>query len=132
MQARQTKDAASAATYIAVIIAILVPANVLANRYDKSYDTTSNKRYSLSDQTIKIVKGLKQDATITYYDQSSHFQSAKDQLDLYANLSQKVHVEYVDPDKKPQLAREAGIKNYGTAIGHVGANKQEAKGLNEE
>ena len=24
-----------------------------------------------------------------------------DQLDLYANLSPKVHVKYVDPDKEP-------------------------------
>ena len=132
LKARQTKYAAYAATYILVIIAIIATANVLANRYDKSYDTTSNKRYSLSDQTVKIVKGLKQDATITYFDQASRFQSAKDHLDLYANLSHKVHVEYVDPDKKPQVAREAGIKNYGTTIVQVGANKQEAKGLNEE
>ncbi len=132
LQARQTKYAAYAATYIAVVIAIIATANVLANRYDKSFDATSNKRYSLSDQTVKIVKGLKQDATITYFDQASRFQSAKDQLDLYANLSHKVHVEYVDPDKKPQVAREAGIKNYGTAIVQVGANKQEAKSLTEE
>ena len=123
LQARQTKYAAYAATYIAVVIAIIVTANVLANRYDKSYDTTSNKRYSLSDQTVKIVRGLKQDANITYYDQASRFQSAKDQLDLYANLSHKVHVEYVDPDKKPQLAREAGIKNYGTTIVQVTHNE---------
>jgi ABC-type uncharacterized transport system involved in gliding motility auxiliary subunit len=132
LKARQTKYAAYAATYILVIIAIITTANVLANRYDKSYDTTSNKRYSLSDQTIKIVKGLKQDATITYFDQVSHYQSAKDQLDLYANLSHRIHVEYVDPDKKPQLAREAGIKNYGTAVVQVGANKQEAKSITEE
>jgi ABC-type uncharacterized transport system involved in gliding motility auxiliary subunit len=132
LKARQTRYAAYAATYIAVVVAILVTANVLANRYDKSFDATSNKRYSLSDQTAKIVKGLKQDATITYFDQSGRFQSAKDQLDLYANLSHKIHVEYVDPDKKPQLAREAGIKNYGTAIVQIGANKQEVKSLTEE
>jgi len=132
LKARQTKYAVYAATYIAVVLAILTTSNVLANRYDKSYDATSNKRYSLSDQTVKIVKGLKQDATIRYFDQASRFQSAKDQLDLYANLSPKVHVEYVDPDKKPQLAREAGIKSYGTAIVQIGANKQEAKGVTEE
>ena len=132
LKARQTKYAAYAATYIAVVIAVIAAVNVLANRYEKSFDSTSNKRYSLSDQTKKIVKGLKQDATITLYDQSSRFQSGKDQLDLYANLSRKVHVEYVDPDKSPELAREAGIKNYGTAVVRVGANKQEAKGLNEE
>jgi len=132
LKARQTKYAAFAATYIAVIVAIIAAANVLANRYEKSYDATSNKRYSLSDQTKKIVKGLKQDATITYFDQPRAFQAAKDQLDLYSNLSPKVHVKYVDVDKDAMVAREAGIKNYGTAIVQVGANKQEAKGVTEE
>ncbi len=132
LKARQTKYAAYAAIYVLVVIAIIATANVLANRYDKSYDATANKRYSLSDQTVKIVKGLKQDATITYFDQPRGFRAAKDQLDLYSNLSPKVHVKYVDADKENMLAREAGIKNYGTAIVQIGANKQEAKGLNEE
>jgi ABC-type uncharacterized transport system involved in gliding motility auxiliary subunit len=132
LKARQTKYAAYAALYIIVIVAILVTANALADRYNKQYDSTSNKRYSLSDQTAKIVKGLKQNATITYFDQSTHFAQAKDQLDQYANLSPRVHVEYVDPDKKPQLAREAGIKNYGTTIVQIGTKKEEAKSLNEE
>jgi len=132
LKARQTKYAAYAMMYIVVVFAIITVANVLANRYNKSYDSTSNKRYSLSEQTAKIVKGLKQDATITYYDQGTRFQTAKDSLDQYANLSPKVHVDYVDVDKKPQLAREAGIKNYGTTIVQIGAKKEEAKSLTEE
>jgi ABC-type uncharacterized transport system involved in gliding motility auxiliary subunit len=132
LKARQTKYAAYATMYIVVVFAIITVANVLANKYNKSYDSTSNKRYSLSEQTAKIVKELKQPATITYFDQSTHFQQAKDQLDQYANLSPKIHVEYVDVDKKPQLAREAGIKNYGTTIIQIGAKKEEAKSLTEE
>jgi ABC-type uncharacterized transport system involved in gliding motility auxiliary subunit len=132
LKARQTKYAAYASVYIVVILAIVTTANVLANRYVKTYDATSNKRYSLSDQTVKIVKGLKEDAKLTYFDQGTRFQQAKDQLDLYANLSPKVHVEYVDPDKKPQVAREAGIKNYGTTIVQIGAKKEEAKSTSEE
>ncbi|MGB7284734.1 MAG: DUF4350 domain-containing protein, partial [Candidatus Acidiferrum sp.] len=117
---------------IVVTLAVVTVANVLANRYDKSYDATSNKRYSLSEQTVKIVKGLKQDATITYFDQATRFQSAKDQLDLYADLSPKIHVVYVDPDKQPELAREAGVKNYGTTIVQIGTRKNEAKSTSEE
>lgn len=132
LHARQTKYATYAATYVVVVLAILAAANVLANRYNKSYDATSNKRYSLSDQTVKIVKGLKQDATITYFDQAKSWRQAKDQLDLYANLSRKIHVKYVDPDKEPQVAREAGIRNYGTAVVQIGTNKNEAKSLTEE
>jgi ABC-type uncharacterized transport system involved in gliding motility auxiliary subunit len=132
LKARQTKYAVYLTLYILVVLGIVSVANVLANRYNKSYDSTSNKRYSLSDQTAKIVKGLKQDATITYYDQTGRFPQAKDQLDQYANLSTKVHIKYVDPDKEPQVARAAGITRTGTAIVQVGNNKQEAKGLTEE
>jgi ABC-type uncharacterized transport system involved in gliding motility auxiliary subunit len=132
LKARQTKYAAYATLYILVVVGILSVANVLANRYNKTYDATSNKRYSLSDQTAKIVKGLKQDATITYFAQSREFQAGKDQLDQYANLSPKVHVKYVDPDKDPNVAREAGIKSYGTTIVQIGAKKEEAKSLTEE
>jgi len=132
LKARQTKFGAYAAVYALVVLAILVVANVLANRYNKTLDTTANKRYSLSEQTAKIVKGLKQPATITYYDQSVGFPRGKDQLDPYANLSSNVHVEYVDADKKRQLAAAAGVKSYGTAIIQVGDKKEEAKSLTEE
>jgi len=132
LKARQTKYAAYATAYIAIVLAAVVVANILADRYNKSFDATSNKRYSLSAQTAKIVKGLKQDATITYFDQSTRFREAKDLLDQYANLSRKVHVEYVDPDKNPQLAREEGIRNLGTAVVQIGAKKEEAKNMTEE
>src|ERR1700680_2816201 len=114
MEARQTKYAAYVTVYILVILCIVSVANVLANRYNKSYDSTSNKRYSLSDQTAKIVKGLAQPISITYFDKTSGFQTGKDLLDRYATLSPKVHLEYVDPDKNPQAARAAGIAKYGT------------------
>jgi len=132
LRARQTKYAAYATIYILVVIAAVAMANVLANRYNKSYDATANKRYSLSDQTAKIVKGLKQDATITYFDQGTRFQHAKDLMGQYADLSPKIHVEYVDPDKKPQEAKQAGIKNYGTAIVQLGAKQEEARSMTEE
>jgi len=132
IKARQTKYAAYAATYIAVVLAIIIVSNVLADRYNKSYDSTSNKRYSLSDQTAKIVKGLKQDATITYFNQTKDFQEGKDLLDQYANLSHKVQVKYVDPDKDPEVARQAGVRNLGTAVVQVGTKHEEAKSMTEE
>ena len=60
IKARQTKYSAYVTVYILVILAVLGVANFLANRYDKSYDSTANKQFSLSDQTIKAVKGLEE------------------------------------------------------------------------
>jgi ABC-type uncharacterized transport system involved in gliding motility auxiliary subunit len=132
MQARQTRYAAYATMYLLFIMAIISVVNVLANRYNKSYDSTANKRYSLSEQTGKIVKGLKQDATVTYYDKTSAFRTAKDVLDRYATLSPRVHVVYVDVDKNPQTARAAGITKYGTAVVQIGDKKQDATNVSEQ
>jgi ABC-type uncharacterized transport system involved in gliding motility auxiliary subunit len=132
LKARQTKYVLFATLYILIVAACAVAANVLADRYNKSYDATANKRYSLSEQTAKIVKGLKQGATITYFNDSTHFHEGKDLLDEYANLSPKIHIDYVDPDKNPQAAREAGIRNLGTAVVQVAEKKEEAKSMTEE
>jgi ABC-type uncharacterized transport system involved in gliding motility auxiliary subunit len=132
LKARQTKYGAYAAAYILVVLAIVVVANVLADRYNKSLDTTSNKQYSLSDQTKKIIGGLKQNASITYFNQSTRFQQGKDVLDEYASVSPKIHIEYVDPDKNPQLARAAGIRDFGTAVVQIGDKKDTAKSVTEE
>jgi gliding motility-associatede transport system auxiliary component len=132
LKASQTKYVLYATLYVVVVLAILTVANVLANRYNKSYDSTSNKRYSLSEQTVKIVKGLKEQATLTYYDQSTHFEQAKDKLQEYADLSPEVHVKYADPDKQPQLARAAGVKEYGTTVVEIGARLEQAKSLSED
>jgi ABC-type uncharacterized transport system involved in gliding motility auxiliary subunit len=132
LKARQTRYVFYATLYVVVVLCILTVGNILANRYDKSYDATSNKRYSLSPQTVKIVKELKEPATLTYYDQSTRFARAKDTLQEYSDLSSKVHVNYVDPDKEPQLARAAGIRNYGTTVVQIGDRKEQANSLTEE
>ena len=132
LKARQTKYAAFATLYIVIILAVVVVANVLASRYSKSYDATANKRYSLSNETKKVVDGLKHDATITYYNQSTHFRQGKDLLDEYANLSSKVKVKYVDPDKDPTAAREAGIRSIPAATVEANGHTEQATDITEE
>ena len=82
LKARQTQYTAYAGVYILVVLAVLTAANFLANRYDKSYDSTTNKQFSLSDQTIKVVKGLKSDVQLTYFGAQTDFRGARDTLDL--------------------------------------------------
>jgi len=132
MNARQQKYSLYSTAYIVVIVSVLGIGNYLANKNNKTYDTTSNKRYSLSDQTIKIVKGLTKPVQITYWDNQEGFTQAKDILGQFTNLSSKLKVEYVDAVKKPALARAAGITNLGTLIVEADKKREEAKGLTEE
>jgi ABC-type uncharacterized transport system involved in gliding motility auxiliary subunit len=132
MKAKQTKFTGYVIIYTAVILGILGLANFLAQRYNKSIDTTSNKKFSLADQTQKIVRELKQDVNVTYWDEQAGFQGAKDILDRYSNLSNKLKVQYVDPNKKPTLARAAGVRSMGAITIESGVRKSEAKALTEE
>lgn len=132
MSSRQAKYSAYAGAYIIVIIAVLAAVNFLANRYDKSYDSTSNKQFTLSDQTLKVVHGLKRDMTITDFAESSRFYSDRDLLDRYSALSPKLHVNYIDPVKKPQQAKAAGFRRDVSLLVDSGVKKEEAKSLTEE
>lgn len=132
VSARQARFGATAGLYVIVVIAILVLVNWLANRYNKTYDTTSNKRFTLSQETANVVKNLKSDATITYIDRASGFDAARGILDRYKNLSSKIKIQYIDAQKQPTLVRAYAPRYAGTAFVEVGQRREEAKALTEE
>jgi ABC-type uncharacterized transport system involved in gliding motility auxiliary subunit len=132
LKARQTKYTGYVTLYILVIVAVLGAANYLANQRNASYDSTKNKLYSLSDQTTKVTKGLKEDVTVTYFDRATEFSRARDLLDRYASLSPRLKIVYVDLEKSPQLARTMGVRTLGTIYVQAGAKREEAKSLTEE
>jgi ABC-type uncharacterized transport system involved in gliding motility auxiliary subunit len=130
--AQQARFGATAVLYTIVVLAVLVLVNWLANRYNKTYDTTSNKRFTLSQETQKLAQNLKSDATITYIDKSSGFETARGMLDRYRNLSPKIRVQYVDYQKQPTVARSYGLRFPGTAFVETSGRREEAKSLTEE
>lgn len=132
IKARQTRYSAYVTVYILVILAVLVLINLLAKDRNRSFDATSNKRYTLSDQTKKIVQGLPSDIRFVYFDRATDFSRGHDLLDRYAALSGKVKVSYVDPDAKPLIARQYGVANYGSLVLEVGTRREQAPGLTEE
>ncbi len=129
---RQTKYTAYASVYVLIIVGVLGAINFLANRYNKSFDSTANKTFSLSGQTEKIVKNLTQDVKISYFDEAQSLERSRDLLDRYKNLSPKVTVDFVDVKKKPLETRAAGVKSLGTVQIQSGLKKEDARSLSEE
>jgi ABC-type uncharacterized transport system involved in gliding motility auxiliary subunit len=132
VKARRTQYAAYASLYVIVFLAVIVAINYLANGHDKTYDSTKNKQFSLSDQTIKVVKGLKSDVTFTYFGSQREFPEAKDTLEQYSNLSPKAHAAYIDPERKPQAAKAAGFRPDSPVVIENGTRREGAKSLTEE
>ena len=132
MKARQTRYSIYLVIYVIVVLAVIGTVNWLAKTYNKSVDTTTNKRYTLSDQTKKIVGGLKTPVNVYFFDKSDAYDRARDTFDRYANLSPNFKVNYVDPDKKPDIARFEGMQAFGDIILDTGNKKEKAKSLTEE
>ena len=119
--------------YTAVVVAIIVLANVALNRYySKRWDLTPDKQFSLSPQTIKLLEGLKQDVTIYDFDQSSGGRSTRDLLDNYGAASRHIKVQYINPDRDPTLTRKFDVRNNGTVIVESGERHFEAQTADEE
>jgi len=132
LKTRQTKYSAYMVVYTVVILAVLAAINFLGNRYSTAYDSTKNKQYTLSDQTIKVVKELKAPVKLTYFGSDTTFREGRDLLDRYAALSSKLSVSYVDPVKKPQVARADGFRSDSPVIVENGPKREGAKSLTEE
>ncbi|HYM10422.1 MAG TPA: Gldg family protein [Bryobacterales bacterium] len=139
IKTRQTKYGAYVFVYVVVVLGILSAANFLASRYDKTYDATGNKIFSLSDQTKKVVGALKTDVAIDYFfdpqqgiDNSRFGPSPKDLLGRYGTLSHRVTINYVNPLKEPLKAKSMNVTSFGTTIVEANGKREEAKSLSEE
>lgn len=132
IKARQTKYGAFMVLYVIIILAVVGIANWLADHRNKSIDVTANKQFTLSDETKKVTGNLKHPVTIYYFNKSDSYDQARDMLDRYRNLSSQIKVDYVDPDKKPDVARLEGARTMGDIIVDNGEKKETAKSLTEE
>lgn len=105
------------------VICILGIANYLGYVHHKRFDLTSEQLYTLSDQTKKIVTGLREDVNVVQFSKDTD-QRLKDLLAEYKNLSPHFHFETVDPQQKPEIATEYGAKSMGDVIMAAGSKKQ--------
>lgn len=116
LQKRNTRYGTIASTSVIIVLGLLIAVNYLSNRRNKRWDLTENKQYSLSDQSVKLLQGLKSPVRLIVFDQEPNFDRFRTRLTEYAYNSPQVKVEYIDPDKTPVKAREYKVEQYGTIV----------------
>jgi ABC-type uncharacterized transport system involved in gliding motility auxiliary subunit len=129
---QQVLTGANFALYTLIGIALIVLVNWFVNNHDRRWDMTPNKKYSLSEQTRKILRDLNRPVTIYAFDRQRNFGERRDVLGMYASASNRLKVEYVDPDRQPALAKEYTVRSYGTIVVAAGDRHMEAQGDTEE
>ena len=129
---RRVLEGANFAVYTLIVIAILALANWFVSRHDHSWDLTPNKKYSLAPQTVKLLKDLNQDVTIYVFDRERSFGERRDLLNMFSSASRRLNVRYVDVDRQPSLAKQYGVRTYGTIVVAAGDRHFEAQSDTEE
>ena len=107
---RQLRYGSNTLVFALAVLAILAGVNWVASRHTKRIDLTKDQRYSLSDQTRKVLAGLPAEVKITYFQRSRDAARGQDRLKEYEALSSKLKVEYVDPVQSPAKAQAYDVR----------------------
>ncbi|WP_322798913.1 GldG family protein [Thermoflexus sp.] len=117
-------------------IGIMVLLNILATRHAQRWDLTAEKRFSLSPQTLQILRSLPEPVeALAFFSQNFQFarQDAEDLLDQYRHYSNgKFSYRFIDPVAQASLARQWGVTRDGTILFVMQDRRQEVTLYNEQ
>ncbi|MBI3543520.1 MAG: GldG family protein [Deltaproteobacteria bacterium] len=129
---RSVRHGANASLTIGLVVAIVAVASYLNANHFVRKDLTKNKAHSLSDQTIKILKDLKDDIRLTAYIKTGERDAVRPLIDNYLYQTKKLSIEWVDPDREPIRTKAANVKKYGTIIVQAGKRESRVEDATEE
>lgn len=93
---------------IVIVVALTVVVNLIASALPQTYtqiDATSQKLYSITEDTEKYLDTLKDDVTLyVMVNKNSKDDNVDRTLQKYASASKHVKVKYVDPNVSPTFA----------------------------
>jgi gliding-associated putative ABC transporter substrate-binding component GldG len=105
----------SIAAYLLLVAGIFILINILASRFFFRLDFTADKRYTLSNATKDLLKGLDNPVTVSAYfseglppNIDKTRRDFKDLLSEYGSRSRgKIVYEFIDPNKNAETEQEA-------------------------
>jgi ABC-type uncharacterized transport system involved in gliding motility auxiliary subunit len=127
---RATRYGLNAAVLVLLIVGVIALVEAVSYRHSYRVDLTENKRWSLSPQTVKVVRELPVPVkAIAFFrpDQPGK-RAAEDLLRQYAGRSDgKFTWEVVDADRNPLAAKQYSVESYGTVVLEAALKSGETK-----
>jgi ABC-type uncharacterized transport system involved in gliding motility auxiliary subunit len=127
---RSSKLGTNTAILGIAVIAILVILNYVGYQHHKRIDLTTEKLFTLSDQTKQVVQGLKEDVNIIKFAKTADPQFT-DLMGEYEGFSKHIKAQTVDPQEKPDVAKDYGVTHMGDIVVAAGTRKEPITGSAE-
>ena len=113
---RQARYGTLMGVSILVVLGILVAINYIGSKQNKRWDLTANKQFSLSDQSRNVVAKLDSPMQVQVFAQEPQFPRYQERMKEYEYASSKISTEYIDPEKKPSVAKQNNIDRMPTIV----------------
>jgi ABC-type uncharacterized transport system involved in gliding motility auxiliary subunit len=120
---RSSKLGTNTAILTLAVLAILGCINFVGYRHHKRFDLTTEKLYTLSDQTKKIVGGLHNDVTIVRFSKTPD-PAFDDLMAEYVNAGSHLKYQLIDPEQRPEIAKQYGAPRMGDVIAASGGRTE--------
>jgi len=124
-QQRSTRMGLNSIVAVVLVGAILVILNFLAARHAPEWDYSETQHFTLSRQTYQVLRKLEQPVAIKVFahERSPNFAAFRDLLNTYTKETSKVTVEFIDPERQPDIAKTYAISEIDTAVVESSAQK---------
>lgn len=134
LSGRAVRYGSNALVLSVAVIGIVVLLNYLSSRYYKRFDVTEIKQHSLSEQSIQIVKGLKDEIeVIGFYPNGRDREAFEKWLDEYNAHTDRLRYQTVDPILEPGKAEQYVWSGYsGGLIVQRGSRRQQVYTADEQ
>ncbi len=110
---RSARFGINSAASVVFLLGILAFVNYLGAQHVKRVDMTTEKIFSLSDQSANVAQQIKDDLEIKAFYPGGDYAPARDILQLFKAKNNKISMEFIDPDKQPQIAQHYKVTQYG-------------------
>jgi hypothetical protein len=99
----------SGSNLLVLIVAVLVGAMYgITRQHDHTWDITSDRTFTLSGQTVRMLEGLEEplDIYAFYRKTADHRRPVERLVERYRQASDAIEVRWVDPIREPEMARK--------------------------
>jgi gliding motility-associatede transport system auxiliary component len=101
---RATRYGANAVVYSIAFVGLLVAVNYILALHHRRFDLTAERIFSLSPQSLKVVRTLKHPLKLYGFFEGGRDPQAEALYQSYTYASPKITFELIDPEKHPEIA----------------------------
>ena len=130
---RTLKYGSHASLFTVIVLAVVCILYSLAVQHNKRFDVTQAKRFTLAEQSVKLLQGLQYPIkVIGFYSLAERERETfTDLVKQYTQHTDKLSYEVIDPDRQPALAKQYDITAYNTVVVEGNGKKEKISRVEE-